>query len=156
MQRLFLALVTITLTGSPLLAASDGDRDATDQIAANLRNNGLLPGDQLGVKYRHGTVWLRGRVDQPGQLNRIMTLAKSTPGVPVTRVDTSGLASCAMMSVAMPAPVQPAAALSAAMAAPPGPTPVPPSDSVWRSAYSRQFTPAAGSFTSTNFGSPRN
>jgi hypothetical protein len=157
MRRLFLALTITVLTSSPLLAASDGDREATQQIAAHLRNSsGPSPGEQLAVKYRGGTVWLRGRIDQPEQWTRIVRLAQSTPGVPVTRVDTSGLASNPTMPVVIPMQVPPAAAPAAAMAAPPRPTAVPPTDSVWQSTYSRQFSPAAGSYRGAGFATERN
>ena len=84
MRHLVVLLVVAASTTLVPTWAMGGNQDAAEKIAANLKEGGQLTGYKIGVKYQDGTAWLRGSVQDHGQMNTAMKLALKTPGV--TRV----------------------------------------------------------------------
>ncbi|RMF96959.1 MAG: BON domain-containing protein [Planctomycetota bacterium] len=65
---------------SPMTAWA-GNQEVAEQIAASLKNSGMLQGYKIGVRFQDGTAWLRGTVSDQEQMNAAVRLAYQTPGV---------------------------------------------------------------------------
>jgi hypothetical protein len=81
MRRILTGLAVAALvTLVPGLALA-GNQEMAAQIAQKLRTSGKLTEYKIGVKFNDGTVWLRGVVSNPQQMNAALRLAFQTPGV---------------------------------------------------------------------------
>jgi len=84
MRRLLVGLVVAASAALVPTWALAGNQEVAEQIAASLKDSGLLHGYKIGVKYQEGTAWLRGQVASREQMNTALQLVYKTPGV--TRV----------------------------------------------------------------------
>ncbi len=84
MRRLLVGMVVTAITVLAPTVAWAGNQQVAEQIAANLRQSGLLHDYRIGVRYQDGTAWLRGRVSSQEQIQTALKLAVATPEV--TRV----------------------------------------------------------------------
>jgi hypothetical protein len=81
MRRFLTGFVVAAVTAVvPVLALAD-NQEVAKQIARNLDNSGQMSGYKIGVKYREGTVWLRGQVASQEQMKAALALVFQTPGV---------------------------------------------------------------------------
>lgn len=76
-KRLLLAALVASLAG-PAMA---DDQQVAEQIAKGLRTSGQLKDYSVGVKYKDGTAWLKGRVTSRQQQAAAVAVAKKSPGV---------------------------------------------------------------------------
>ena len=104
MRRFFVGMVVAAVAALVPMWAVAGNQEVAEQIAASLRDSGLLHGYKIGVKYQEGTAWLRGQVASREQMNTALQLVYKTPGV--TRV-VNNLAVASEQAPAAPAASQP-------------------------------------------------
>ena len=84
MRRLFYGMVVAAIAVLVPLGALAGNQEEANRIAAALRDSGKLHGFNVGVKFQDGTVWLKGQVANPDQIQAAMEFVSAQSGV--TRV----------------------------------------------------------------------
>lgn len=84
MRRLLTGLVVAATTVLAPMFVWAGNQETAEEIAKGLRASGQLHNYRIGIKYQDGTVWLRGDVANPEQLQTALALTAQMPGV--TRV----------------------------------------------------------------------
>ncbi len=81
MHRFVLCLVISTIAVAAPAWTLAGDREIAQKIADSIRQSGSLTDYSIGVKYKDGTAWLRGRVQNRQQVARALEIAQSDPEV---------------------------------------------------------------------------
>ncbi len=86
MRRLFLSLAIASLAIGPtwLMAGEKEDQDTANQVATKLRESGkagVLKGYTIKTKVKDGTVWLTGSVRTQQQLGAALEVVQDVPGI---------------------------------------------------------------------------
>lgn len=89
MRRFLSGALTVAVMMSATVVFA-GNQETADQIAANLKHYGNLSGQySLDVKVESGTATLSGWLADQQQLDRVVEIARRTPGVTLVMTDLS-------------------------------------------------------------------
>jgi hypothetical protein len=152
MRKVFLGLAIAALACGPATRASADaadDREAAQQIAANMKESGQLKDYRVGVKYKDGVAWLMGSVTSAEQKSIAEQIARESEGVDrvVSKLEISGGGSAEVASVASGrSSVQPASAASPRPAnrTPQGNMPLPYARTMQPNIQQAQYCPPGG------------
>ncbi len=84
MRRTFWSWAIIAIAAlapATVLAGEKEDKATAEQIATYLRDSGKMQKYSVGVKYRHGTVWLSGRVANEQQMQTALDVISDIEGI---------------------------------------------------------------------------
>jgi hypothetical protein len=81
MPRLLLSVVVAATTMLVSMSAMAGNQEKADQIAKKIQNSGKMSDFHIAVKYKDGTVWLKGQVASEEQMSTALKLVYNTTGV---------------------------------------------------------------------------